>query len=401
MLGRVARRRQEELVNREKTLEPDRSYMNPVTRSATTMLNGDRAIHAYQKERTPYKLTRQRQKYTAAAEPTAIDKLDTTSRRSRALAGSTSDYDPIRRKDTLYDAYAPRSDRPQYRYGDHSVRSKAVTKDLSYYDGGADKENHYKSKYDPAKLYADAANNNTGEADDTFDTSQAISERDRERKRALRSYKRTCTANDRRHTTNYKDVLTQLDDERPSASRFAHRQSSGAYQRSQTQKFFDGESEASALEQPVVSEREARRKEIQGLIMKYAQLDDVYNKATEDRANNNKSVAPNGVYGAGLAHLHGSSSLASIHGAGSHLGSSIRGDPEMVALSKTQSVASMSSLRSRIPKALTTFVRLNLALPTRPKSVCVLFDFTHLLFLSKFSVCFACSLVGCILKRKL
>lgn len=364
VLGRVARRRQEELTSREKTLEPDRPYMNPVTRSATTMLNGDRAVHAYQKERTPYKLTRQRHKYgetnastdhTSSHKPRSEAKpVETSSRRVRpttalSTTATTTDYDPIRRKDTLYDAYAPRSDRVQYRYGDHSARSKALTKDLSYVNG-ADKENNFKSKYDPARLYADQTAHL--EADDTFDTSsQVTSERDRERKRALRSYKRTCTANDRRHTTNYKDVLSQLDDERPTApTRYSQRQSSGAYQRSQTQQFFDAEVDSASTEdhQPVVSEREARRKEIQGLIMKYAQLDDVYNKATEDRANNNNRAAPIATNGGATFEnsLHGSTSL-----------SSMRGGPEMLALSKTQSVAAMSSLRSRIPKTLSTFVR--------------------------------------------
>lgn len=394
VLGRVARRRQEELTNREKTLEPDRPYMNPVTRSATTMLNGDRAVHAYQKERTPYKLTRQRQKYgdtnasteTASKSRTDTKPIESNPRRSRAAALSstttTSDYDPIRRKDTLYDAYAPRSDRVQYRYGDHSVRSKAITKDLSYVSG-ADKENHYKSKYDPAKLYAEQS---AREVDDTFDTSPAVvvtSERDRERKRALRSYKRTCTANDRRHTTNYKDVLNQLDDERPAVSRYSQRQSSGAYQRSQTQQFFDAETDGtSTVDNPVVSEREARRKEIQGLIMKYAQLDDVYNKATEDRANNNNRAAPIALNGHDNS-LHGSTSMSSMRG------------PEMLALSKTQSVAAMSSLRSRIPKTLSTFVRhcdplslslsLSLSLTIRPESLfclCVLrLDFLDSIFL--------------------
>lgn len=382
MLGRVARRRQEQQqrTSREKTLEPDRPYVNPVTRSATTVLNGDRAIHAYQKERTPYKVTRQRHKYGGGGEPTpSNDKPhDANPRRSRAAALTTSsaaiaaDYDPIRRKDTLYDAYAPRSDRVQYRYGDHSTRSKALTKDLSYLNG-ADKENHFKSKYDPAGLYADHSSNTAHhEADDHFDTS----DRERERKRALRSYKRTCTANDRRHTTNYKDVLNQLDDdERPTAplpSRYSQRQSTG-YQRSQTQQFFDAEIEAAASvadHSPVVSEREARRKEIQGLIMKYAQLDDVYNKATEDRANNNNR-AP-------AAHVstNGSGLLSTMQPAPSHLGSLVRGAPEMLALSKTQSVSAMSSIRSRIPKALTTFVRLTLV-SLHPNSAreCVWFSF--------------------------
>ena len=385
VLGR--RRRDKPQEDREKTLEPpERPYMNPVTRSATTVILGDKALYAYQKDRTPYRVTnRNRNKYADANDSVtsykqpAKSELSLLHESNRHKSKQSTDYDPIRRKDTLYDAYSKNASN---RYPNISSDYKTRNAVQNYYDGHG-KENVFKSKYDPDKIYAEINNNGSGgTVIDTFDP--VLSAQERERKRQIRSYKRTCTANDRRHTTNYRD----LKDDEPStasaantsaaaSSRYSQRKS---YQRSQTQKFFDSENNnnnsqntnhaesifndsavaaaaavalvaaAELNPNPILTEREARRKEIQGLIMKYAQLDDVYNKATEDEANNNNcssaaAIAASGEY----RHVNGLLPSASSV--------SIAPLDKMVPLSKTQSVAAMSSVRSRIPKALSTFVR--------------------------------------------
>lgn len=338
-LGRVARRRQEE-DDREKTLEPERPYVNPISRSATTVMLGDKALSGYQKERTPYKLGRNRNKYDIETNFKPRSELSLLQDSNRYKP--KHEYDPIRRKDTLYDAYSRNG-----RYNNHLSHRSRPTMDYGYYDGGG-KENTFKSKYDPDMMYSEINNNYL----DHFNGSAAIKER--ERKRAIRSYKRTDTSNDRRHATHMKDLDDELDI--PSTSRFTNRKS---YQRSQTQKFFDSENlyasnsnnnhfdggsttdASNVVPNEAMTEREARRKEIQGLIMKYAQLDDVYNKTTEDQANNNvKKVDTFGL-------MPSTSNLAVTQKIGGGF----------LPLNKTQTVAAMSSIRSRIPKALSTFVR--------------------------------------------
>lgn len=366
VLGRVASRRRQEEDDREKTLEPDRPYMNPVTRSATTVLMGDKAYQAYQKERTPYKVSaRNRSKYAdttsttgsslSAYKPSSeLSLLNESSNRNRTRP---SEYDPIRRKDTLYDAYTKNANRYNNINGngaiDHSQRSRGVGRENAT-AAAVGKEPFFKSKYDPDILYAEINNNSVNSTDGPASPSSL---KDRERKRQIRSYKRTCTANDRRHTTAYKDLAN--DEEKSTSSRYSQRKSSG-YQRSQTQKFFDSEDQATsnvnrndrtetnsfAEATPILSEREARRKEIQGLIMKYAQLDDVHStKANEDQVNNNSSGG-GGMYGGPLLQPSASSAALSVG----------QQQLNLLPLSKTQSVAAMSSVRSRIPKTLSTFV---------------------------------------------
>lgn len=366
VLGRVASRRRQEEDDREKTLEPHRPYMNPVTRSATTVLMGDKAYQAYQKERTPYKLSaRNRNKYTDTTATTGSSlsaykpssELSLLNENANRNKSRQSEYDPIRRKDTLYDAYTKNANRYNNNINvnganDHSHRSRGVGRENA--SAAIGKEPFFKSKYDPDILYAEINNNSVNSSDGTASPSSL---KDRERKRQIRSYKRTCTANDRRHTTAYKDLAN--DEEKSTSSRYSQRKSSG-YQRSQTQKFFDSEDQAisnvgrndrtetSSLAEatPILSEREARRKEIQGLIMKYAQLDDVHStKANEDQVNNNSSGG--GMYGGPLLQPSASSAALSV---------GQQQQPYLLPLSKTQSVAAMSSVRSRIPKTLSTFV---------------------------------------------
>lgn len=377
------RRRQEELsgtaASRDKTLEPSDVYtVNPLTRSATTCLNGGAGDPPFKKERTPYKLLRHRHKYTAGDRVTrdltaALNSRElqpsATLRTAAAVAAAAADkfaYDPIRRKDTLYDAYGAER---------RTSIQQPLRHNADYYtqrSGLAEKENHMQYQHNAANA-VDANNNLHHQQQQHHDTdtfADGVSDRERERKRAIRSYKRTCTANDRRHTTAYKDPdainAGAAGDERPTAGRFQPRQSAHAYQRSRTQQFFDAENQlsaastaaaaaAAAADNPVLSEREARRKEIQGLIAKYAQLDDAVQQKRQstalDSADSGKAKS-NGMYGAA--------------GGGLGLGlAAVQPTRDLLALSKTQSMANMPSVlggrSSRIPKALlTTFVRIRL-----------------------------------------
>lgn len=323
MLGR--RRRNKEAKpetvdeDRDKTLEPEKplaSLSNPLARSATTILTSGGST---KKERTPYRLHRNYsdRKPTASGLSTAAY----TSSRSRPelslLHSSTSAAIPKSNHydtdaDALYsDPYAgaygysgaynsrlPVSTASRYDY-DHLGLSNGPSTSR-YYDGrDRDKENTYKSKYDPSRLYAELNNNkNDNEADATaFNRGD---ERDRS-KRFQKAYRRTATAHDTRPSAS-STYRAYGDDAGPMTSRYAPRKSLGSgYQRSQTQKFFDSEKSSALrslndannnyvdddggvdeIKTEAMREREARRKEIQGLIAKYAQIDDVYHRAIDN-----------------------------------------------------------------------------------------------------------------------
>lgn len=395
VLGRVARRRKEQQQDddREKTLEPERPYMNPVTRSATTVLC-EKAYQSYQKERTPYKLQKNhRSKYfdgdhhltfKPRSELSLLQENNRYTNKKNNNNNNFSEYDPIRRKDTLYDAYTRQGNRYggnnnnlNYRNDYASAKTRGCDIDYAhYYDTG--KENSFKSKYDPDMLYAEINNNNTLSNGNGGGDMLSISENDRDRKRQMKSYKRTGSSTDRRHTTNFKELKDEPQMSTTTTNRYAHRKSSDhptkEPYRSQTQKFFDTETlsstnnlvakikDESTIPGHVLTEREARRKEIQSLIMKYAQLDDCYNKATEDLANNNVTQTQHTEIIPTTTNINNKQqqqqsqiamSIAPINiGVGN---GGIGSSGGFLSLSKTQSVSAMSSIRSRIP--LTTFVR--------------------------------------------
>ncbi|XP_059611273.1 dual specificity protein kinase CLK4-like isoform X3 [Phlebotomus argentipes] len=345
ILDRVAKRKRQQKAeeeDREKTLEPDRPLtLNPLSKSATSaVLGGYTTSHQQPKERTPYRLSGRshRNKY--------LDVSDSELTRSRDL-GLLSDRNGIdyrtrnrvggdldngtgsRYKDTIYDTY-----KSSYKnsYQDPVGRSR----EFGYYDGRYDKENVFKSKYDPDALYAEINNN------DSLYGSSGL------RKRPIRSYRRTGdTPGDRKHLTMRVDPV---DSDRPTTSRTltTGRKSLGAtaYQRSNTQRFFDMEN--NVTESSDNSERENRRKEIQSLIMKYAQLDDVYGRSREmdDQINNNNTERK-------LSQLHKSGEMSE-----SQL-PTLQVVP-ILPLNKTQSSMAIPSMRSR--KNLMTFA-------TRPPSI--------------------------------
>lgn len=204
---------------------------------------------------------------------------------------------------------------------------------------------------------------------------------------------------------------------RGSSSSRATRKSVGL-KKSQTQKFFDSEKDiniiqhssscrniasstsslASALsattlngstgavdpEDGELSEREAKRKEIRSLIMKYAQLDDVYGRSTmvDDENNNstsgsttanNKSslnkLASNKINDSYYETAAGRPSLMMGSDKGSVYGSSTTGS------SKYYGRDAQRQFNSRIPKALSAFVRLSMIIYLFVILI-VLFDFT-------------------------
>jgi hypothetical protein len=243
ILDRVAKRKEKQRQqlkldneDRDKTLEPldnERRMPAPLMKSATTanILNNSKA--SSQKERTPFRLDRHKNKYNADID--SVGKM----KRSDVLASASSN--------------------------DFATYSKLKSHDSGYYDGS-----YYKSKYDD--LLSDVTNNrHTPRATQAYTGSSTS--------RQLKPYKRTDGSNDKHRTAI--NLYDMLDNDQPQSSYkrqyskqksagFALRSTAGTYNDSTTD---DSSDDFSDFEK---TERENRRKEIQSLIMKYAQLDDFY-----------------------------------------------------------------------------------------------------------------------------
>lgn len=393
VLGRRRRKQeqQHEQEDRDKTLEPDKISFTPLARSATTILSSGAVS---KKESTPYRLHRNYSdrkpalqsitSSTSSYKPRSEFNLLQHSATSSSVAIPKSSYyeSPImRHKDTVYDIYGTRIPTTT-RYGDydHLGLTTSTGGTYGYYDG-REKENTFKSKYEPSRLYAELNNN------EPF-------VRDRNIPRYQKGYRRTATT----HLTNFDDDLDLPSTSTPSSmysernvnssSRYGPRKSLGTYHRSQTQKFFDSEKSSvlrtisssnklddESFKSDAVKEREARRKEIQGLIAKYAQIDDVYLRAidndcapsetanargsiTTDSSDLNSSIRSNGsVTDSRTSDLLNSNSVVAL-GLSPYPYTQTSTKSSLLPLSKTQSVSSMSSInRTRIPKTLSTFVR--------------------------------------------
>lgn len=413
MLGRRRKKEQQEQEDRDKTLEPDKtSTFNPLMKSATTIMG---AIS--KKERTPYRLNRNysdRRPIASTSSTTTTNykpRTDLSSTQhnassSAAVIPKSSYYESpsLRHKDSYYDVYnsrLPTSSR--HNDYDHLGLNTSSGSSYGYYEG-RDKENTYKSKYEPSRLYAESNNSS-----DTFS-------RDRNALHYPKSYRRTATTNYK----NYHDDLLDTPSTSSayssrnisSASRYAPRKSIG-YHRSQTQKFFDSEKSSvhrsvndrnnnaydaiaayddETIKSEAIKEREARRKEIQSLIAKYAQIDDVYLRAidTEPTNNNNNSnnnndtdTARNSIFTdyndtnnnnlSTSSILDGGKSTMDLMGNGatsnsgvaaaanlglSHQYARTPSNTSFYPLSKIQSASAISSVnRSRIPKTFSSFVR--------------------------------------------
>lgn len=376
VLGRRRNKEQRE-EDRDKTLEPDKITFAPLTRSATTILTTNATA---KKEYTPYRLNRnysdRKPNLPSTSSSSFIPRSELnvlqTNSSSRYAIPKTKNYEsPImKHKDSVYDIYGTRiSNSNRFNDNEHlGLNTKS-----GYYDG-RDKENTFKSKYEPSRLYAELNNN------ETFS-------RDRNIPRYQKDYRRTATTNFSTYNDSSLDTPSTSSGygarTMNSANRYAPEKSVD-YHRSQTKRFLDSEkssvlrnvNDEDPLKSEAVREREARRKEIQGLIAKYAQIDDIFLRAIDsDTVTNNATNArssPSNHYNS-LASMRpsgnqpdGSTSDAILHSnavpaVGSYPYPQTSRKMSYLSLSKTQSVSSISSAnRTRIPKTLSTFVRIRL-----------------------------------------
>lgn len=306
ILGRVAANRQKKEIedDRDKTLEPEKPApptRNPLMKSATSILHRDNSasLGLTSKERTPYRLsTRNRNKYLDGI---SSDGYKPRSELVQLHENNNTDYYAKIRADLEASRNYGRYD---HYYTDLMTnKPKTSSSNSGYYEGRSGKENVYKSKYDPDSLYAEINNNNNDSEDSGGRSSR----------RPIKSYKSGDNSIERRYTTNYKLLPIDLTDNDNATSSSASVRKSVGYRRSQTQKFFDTENLNSVSSRNVPStsrtmidssvsmdddnpnreltERETKRKEIQSLIMKYAQMDDPYSARTNDEPTTTTSVA--------------------------------------------------------------------------------------------------------------
>lgn len=171
---------------------------------------------------------------------------------------------------------------------DHSSYSKLKSHDSGYYDGS-----YYKSKYDD--LLSDVTSSRHTPRTVAAYTGSSTS-------RQLKPYKRTDSDTRHRTAINLYELLDgdesiQQQQPQPSYRRqYSKGKSAGKGMTTSTSSRYidtsstdDSSDDFSEIEK---TERENRRKEIQNLIMKYAQLDDFYGKSSTSKKddNNNESV---------------------------------------------------------------------------------------------------------------
>lgn len=166
---------------------------------------------------------------------------------------------------------------------DHSSYSKLKSHDSGYYDGS-----YYKSKYDD--LLSDVTSSRHTPRNVAAYTGSSTS-------RQLKPYKRTDSDTRHRTAINLYELLdgdesTQQQQPQPSYRRqYSKGKSAGkptASRYMDTSSTDDSSDDFSEIEK---TERENRRKEIQSLIMKYAQLDDFYGKSAASKKDENNNDA--------------------------------------------------------------------------------------------------------------
>lgn len=243
----------------------------PLMKSQTTanvMKMTDKSYLSTQKERTPFRVDRNKSKYTS--------EVDVKMKRSDliGLSGSNSNA-------TNY----------------HDSYTKMKSNDSGYFDGSRNygKENIYKSKYDPDVLLSEIATSNGSSRSQQPYAGSSTS-------RQIRPYKRTESGGDKRRTAiNLYELLSdeesEVEQRQQRRHQYMQRKSTGNQLRTDNQRreFHEANEDQTDLEK---TERENKRKEIQSLIMKYAQMDDFYGKASGYNGNevekdaNNNSVTP-------------------------------------------------------------------------------------------------------------
>jgi hypothetical protein len=245
---------------------------NPLMKSATTANISKTSFSSSQKERTPFRIERNKHKYSNS-------NLNNTDNYDSISTGSSSaSTSKLKRSDLLGSASS----------NDVSY-NKLKSHDSGYYDG-----NYFKSKYED--LLSDVSSNRHTPKKTTAAYTGAATARQ------LRPYKRTDSSGVDKHRTaiNLYEMLENEEKTNGTSS------SSGGYRRTYSQRKSTGAGLRSAYnDNPSTTtddssddfadfektERENRRKEIQSLIKKYAQLDDFYGgKAGRDDNNNNSSA---------------------------------------------------------------------------------------------------------------
>lgn len=306
-------RKKEVKGDREKTLEPERQFL-PITKSKTSIFNSTASSLSSQKEKTPY-----RNKYLDYHEYKPRTELPD---RKKYLSRLENEATSSRYKDLTYDA--PLYQRNKY----EGVPTK---NDNTFYNGNNENDNLYKSKYDPDSLYSELRRPNQG-------------------------YRRSVNSSDRRLTSNYKLCPIDYGESIPSTS-FG----SSNLKRSQTQKFFDFENLSIQDASKTLSAKEARRKEVQELIQKYAPKSDDKSSEEED-AIETKEVEPKIVERRPL--LQHQNSIKTLQSMSS-------------PVNQLDILSEFSTYKSRIPNVYSSFVRFFFILEFNLKSC-----FTFLILLN-------------------
>lgn len=256
--------------------------MNSLMKSATTAnISKPSSTSSYlgssQKERTPFRLERNKHKYSNSN--LTSDNYDTVS--SSSSSASTS---KMKRSDLLGTAGST---------SDVNSYNKLKSTDSGYYDG-----NYFKSKYDD--LLSDVTTNRHTPKKTVAYTGSSTS-------RQLRPYKRTDSASGDKHRTaiNLYEMLENEEKEKAANGSTTN----GSYRRQYSQRkstgqglkqhyndnFSTTDDSSDDFADFSKTERENRRKEIQSLIKKYAQLDDFYGKSSREDLNGNSKDKNNNI----------------------------------------------------------------------------------------------------------
>lgn len=309
-----------------------------------------------QKERTPFRLDRNKTKYNSD--------VDVKIKRSELIGLSAN------------------SNSSNY----HDSYTKMKSNDSGYYDAyrGYGKENVYKSKYDPDILLSEISSTNGNRRTSAAQQQPYAAASSSSTSRQIKPYKRTESGDKRRTAINLYELMhdedPELDNRHQRRHQYLQRKSTGNQLRLDTQRSRDHFDSSDDLLDAEKTERENKRKEIQSLIMKYAQMDDFYGKSTTlqedreekrhgERETNNSKVDPWDtksnyspvVIPKKSANPLGKSqtmaNISSLHDTGSYNSSWYNLNYGSNGVVPIKTNVTPSSSKSRMSKALSTFVR--------------------------------------------
>lgn len=420
ILDRVHRRKEKDKDDKEKTLEPERTPtnfgsrgFNSLAKSATTASVRDESFSSALKERTPYRLATQRSR-NKFLESIEMDYYKKRAELSLAYGGGTTSKVGSAAVDSLYE----RNGREPSSSSKYVLKPRS--KDSGYYDGktlsiansgnASGKENIFKSKYDPDELLSELNN------------SSILSGATSKARRHIKPCKRSDTTdiNFLLHSTNTTSNILGASDTSEVERKKENRRSGNFHhlQRSATQGYFDADDICTVpissdddlpSDDPRQIERDYKRKEIESILQKYAPLDDKKTKDKKSKENSTTTANPmasehspestlsriksptqhrrhhqrsrhhyESVTNGGLQKSYTITDVTShLNGNGLYNGNSSIQAIQTGALStlykqkqqQLQHQLLMRSSRSRIPKALSTFVRI---CPRKKLFACIL-----------------------------